>query len=534
MAYADLRHFLSKLEEMGELRRVQQEVDWKYEIGAWTRYSDDLRPQGPALLFENIKGYPKGYRVLTDAVGSYRRLAIALEADPDMSKKDLIDLFRERLKTRLKPNLLSTGPVKENILKGDDIDLLKFPVPWWSPRDGGRFIGTWHGVVSKDPRTKEVNMGMYRVEVQGKNICTVGFLPGQHLGIHFAQKQLSREPLEVAVVIGADETIPIVSSSGIPYGLSEFEVAGGLRKEPISLVKCETVDLEVPANAEIVLEGKLYTDMEHRLPEGPFGEYLGYHGGSIRMRPILELSCIMHRNDPILRGSMGGRPTTEWAILYSVNGAAHGLNMFDQWGPAGVKAINNVVETGGVIVTIIQMSPFYVGHSREVARSWLTSQVGFGSKVVIVVDDDIDPFDLGQVFWAFGSRTQGSRDIEVWPFCKTSRSDPSVPRDRAEYTDRVIIDATKKLDYPYVKQYDGHWAPVAVPPKEIMDLVSLKWKKEFDEPVSEEEIERKQKEIEEVFHKKWEEWRRQHYELTEEEKQKELTISYPKLGGEME
>lgn len=249
------------------------------------------------------------------------------------------------------------------------------------------------------------------------------------------------------------------------------------------------------------------------------------------MRPVLEVNCILHRNDPILRGSLGGKPETEWAVFSSVNIPAQGLNMFDERGPAGVRAINNLAEAGGFIVTVIQISPYYVGHSREVARSWLCSQVGTWSKVVVVVDDDVDPFDLGQVFWAMGSRTQGSRDIEVWNFCKTSRSDPSVPRDRAEYTDRVIIDATKKLDYPYVKQYDGHWAPVAVPPREIMELVDLKWKKEFGQPFPEEKLREKERRMDEI-HKKWETWRAEHYIMTEEERKRELTLSYPKLGGE--
>jgi len=528
MPYQDLRELITRLEDMGELKRIRQEVDWRYEIGAWIRYSDDLKPKGPALLFEKIKGYPDGYRVFAGGCGSYRRLAIALEADPDISVQGLIDLFRNRLKNKIKPNLINFGPVKENILKGKDVDLFKFPTPWWNHRDGGRYIGCWHGVVTKDPSTGYVNVGTYRVQVQGRNLCTIGFLPGQHIGGHFAQKEMSKEPLEAAVVIGADETVALAAASGVPLGVCEYEVAAGLRGEPISLVKCETVDLEVPANAEIVLEGKLYTDIEHRLPEGPYGEYLGYHGGGIRMRPVFEVTCIMHRHDPILRGSLGGKPITEWAISLSVDIAAHGLTLFEERGPAGVKAINNVPEAGGAIITIIQMSPFYVGHSREVARSWLSSQVGTWSKVVVVVDDDIDPFDLGQVFWALGSRTQGSRDIEVWNFCKTSRSDPSVPRGHGEYTDRVIIDATKKLDYPYVKQYDGHWAPVAVPSKEMMELVELKWRKEFGQSFSEAELKEKE-EMMEAFHKKWEKWRNEHYTLTEEEKKRELTLSYPKL-----
>lgn len=529
MAFSDLREYVHKLEELGELKRVKQEVDWKYEIGAWTRHVYDMNPSGPALLFENVKGYDKSYKVLTNAVGSHKRVAMALGIDPEVSKRELILMVTERLKGRIKPILVKTGSVQENVHLGKEINLFEFPAPWFYPRDGGRFIGTWHGVVSKDPETEKVNVGCYRVQVQDRDKCTIGFTPGHHMGIHFARKELTGDPLEVALVIGAEEAVPIISAIGIPYGLSEYEVVGGIRGQPLLLVKCNTVDLEVPADAEIVIEGKLHTDVQHRLPEGPFGEYLGYHGGGIRMRPMLEVTCIMHRNEPILRSHLTGKPPTESNIMDSIVKSAEGFLMFSEQGPAGVKAINNAVEAGGTIVTIIQMSPYYVGHSREVARLWLSQGVGASSKLVIIVDDDIDPFDLGQVFWALGSRTQGSRDVEVLKYCKTSRSDPSVPRGQGEYTDRMIIDATKKLDYPYDNLYEGHWAPVAVPPRHIMELVALKWRKEQGESVVRYEIERITKELQEVHYKQWEDWRDKHYVLTQEQKDKDLGLSYPSL-----
>ena len=529
MSYASLRDFIEKLEELGELRRVTQEVDYKYEIGAWTYHACNLDPPGPALLFENVRGYDKSYRVLTNVHGTYRRLAIALGLDPDASKVTLINTFRERLKGQVKPYIVETGPVKENIHIGNNVNLLEFPTPWWHPRDGGRYIGTWHGVVSKDPESSRINMGTYRVQIQDKDKCTIGFLPGQHIGFHFSKRQSAGDTLEVAVVIGADETVPIIACTGIPFGVCEYDVIGSMRQEPLPLVRCNTVDLEVPANAEIVIEGRLHTSVEQRLPEGPFSEYLGYHGGSIRMRPILEVTCIMHRNDPILRGSLSGKPKREGAIVNSIQGAAEGLAMFDEQGPAGVKLINNLPEAGGQIVTIIQIKPYYIGHSWQVARTWLSHQIGQHSKLVIIVDDDIDPFNLGEVFWALGSRTQGGRDTEVWKFCKTSRSDPSVPRDRGEYTDRLIIDATKKLDYAYEPLYGGHWAPVAVPPREMLKVVGLKWKKEVNEEISQMEIDKAVRELRDVHYKRWEEFRDKHYALTPEMRERELALSYPRL-----
>ena len=530
MAYADLRELLEKLEAIGELKRVKQEVHWKYEIGAWSYYMCNLDPPGPAVLFERVTGYDKRYTVVSNVLASYRRIAVALGLDPDVSKQELINVYRERLKGRIKPVLVQTGPVKENVHLGADINLFEFPVPYWHPRDGGRFIGVWHGVVSKDPETGKTNMGTYRVQVQGKDKCTIGFLPGQHIGFHFAKKEIAGEPLEVAVVIGAEETVPLIACCGIPFGVEEYDVVGSMRREALPLVKCSTVDLEVPATAELVIEGRLYTDIEHRMPEGPFGEYLGHHGGGVRMRPIMEVTCIMHRNNPILRGALTGKPQMEPGVVGSVQRAAQGLALFDEQGPGGVKAVNNAPEAGGEIITIIQMTPFYVGHSRQVARTWLSHQNGQHSKMVIVVDADVDPFNLGQVFWAMGSRTQGSRDFEVWKYCKTSRSDPSVMKSQGEFTDRVIIDATKKLDYPYEPFYGGHWAPVAVPPKEMLQLVDLKWRKEQGETVAEGEINTKSHDLFEIRDKQWEAYRQEHFVLTEERRKQEIALSYPRFG----
>lgn len=528
MAYPDLRAFIAKLDSIGELARVRQEVDWDCEVGAWLRHAIDMRPPGPAVLFENIKGYDKSYRIFAGAVATARRFATALELDPETPVRDLVNVFKDRIGARIRPILVDTGPVKECIHTGSEVDVLEFPTPFWTPRDGGRFIGTWHGVLSKDAVTGRRNMGTYRVQIQGRNLCSVGFLPQAHLGYHFAQRAEPGQTLDVAVIIGADETIPMAAASGLPLGVDEYEAAGGLRLEPVELVKCETVDLEVPANAEIVLEGKLHTD--RRVPEGPFGEYTGYHGGSIRMRPVIEVTGIMHRKDPIYRGSLAGKPPTELSRFAQIQQSAIGMRLYDDVGPKGVTAINCVPEASGLSLVVIQMKPYYVGHARDVGRMWMSGPAGNAVKLVVIVDEDVDPYDLGQVWWAIATRTQASRDFEVHPFGRSSRSDPSIPRDRGEYTDVVLIDATKKLDYPYVEAWGGHWAPVTMPPDELMDLARLKWQSELaGQTVSTEEIARRQKEIDEVIKPYWEAWRAKYYVMSQEEQAKELGLSYPHL-----
>lgn len=531
MAYQDLREFIDFLNGQGELLKVPIPVHWMYEIGGWIRKSMDSRPRGPALLFENIKGYPPGYRVFSGGVGSYPRFAMALGLSSETPPKEIIHIFKERCKKPVQPRLVKTGPVKENILMGDQIDLLKFPVPWWTPRDGGRYIGTWHGIVTKDGETGTRNVGMYRMMIHDKQHTGVGFLPFSQMGYHYAQRERVGKPLEIAVVIGADETVPAVAGTGFPPGVDEFTMAGALREEPLDLVKCETVDLEVPANAELILEGLLLP--HERKPEGPFGEHTGYHGGGVRMRPIFQVTAVTHRHNPIFRGCLLGKPITEDHILYDIGVSSVALRMFETHGPEGVTAVHCPPEGDSISSAVIQMKPHYIGHSRNVGRTMLSSSVGKYTKYVILVDEDIDPFDLGQVWWAMITRTQGGRDIEVLRFGTTSRSDPSVPRDQAEFTDKVIIDATKKLDYPYNKIWGGHWAPTGMPPKTVLELADLKWKRLLKEDRSVDgKIEDLTRYMETELFEKWEKWRKEAYTLSEQDQAKELFLSYPILREE--
>ncbi len=337
MAYEDLRSFIAVLEAEGELLRIPIEVDWEYELGGWIRKSVDMRPKGPALLFENIKGYSPEQRVFSCGVDSYPRFALALGLPKTTHPREIIDVFRERLKKPISPTIVGTGPVKENILIGRDVDLYRFPVPIFSPRDGGRYIGTWCGIISKSPDSRTANSGMYRVMVHDRTSAGIGFLPFSHLGYHYSLSERANKPLELAIVIGADEVVSMVAAMGFPHDRDEMHYAGALREAPVKLVKCETVDLEVPANAEIVIEGVLLP--RQRRPEGPFSEHTGYHGGPVRMRPIFQVTAILHRNDPISRVCMSGKPSNESHSLTSISFSSAALDMFDRHGPPGVTSV---------------------------------------------------------------------------------------------------------------------------------------------------------------------------------------------------
>jgi 4-hydroxy-3-polyprenylbenzoate decarboxylase len=263
MAYRDLRQFLTRLDEAGEIQHVTREVDWNLEMGAIIRHAYDLK--APAPLFERIKGYPSGRRVIGGSMAMsrkpkapYARLATALEMNPESSPLEIMDEYIARRKNPIKPVLVRTGPCKENIQTGSEVDLFKFPAPFLHEGDGGRYIGTWHITITKDPETGWVNWGMYRLMIHDRNTLGGIFSPQQHMGIHFFQKsEPKNRPLEFAIAIGNEPLTTLMGAVRFPVGVSEVEIAGALRREPVELVKCETVDLEVPATAEVVIEGEL-------------------------------------------------------------------------------------------------------------------------------------------------------------------------------------------------------------------------------------------------------------------------------------
>src|SRR4030042_122638 len=312
MAIKDLREWLEVLEKEGELARIKAKVDWNLEIGGITQEVFDR--EGPALLFENIKDYEGALckRFFTGALATYPRAALMLGVPKNTPPKELISLWRKRSKNLIKPKVLSSGPCKENIIKGDEIDLLKqFPVPLWHKHDGGRYIGTFDGVVTKDRDSEWLNVGNYRRMVHNKNQVGITFPIGQHIWMHWRSYRKKGEKIPIAIAAGWHTILPAVACSHVPPGVCEYEVMGGLMGEPIEVVKCETSDLLVPASAEVVFEGTIDTNFDSFQKEGPFGEYTGYYCTVPSKRPVVTSDLIIFRNDPILQGTLEGVPINE-------------------------------------------------------------------------------------------------------------------------------------------------------------------------------------------------------------------------------
>jgi UbiD family decarboxylase len=479
MPFMDMRQWITLLEKDNELRRITAEVDWDREIGAVSRRV--LEKKGPALLFESIKGYGKGARctkLFTGGLGDRRRLALALGFPKEVSNPELVQYVMKKNKETIPPRVVRTGPVKDIVLKGADIDQNQFPVPKWQYREGGRYIHTFSGIVTRDPDTRVMNVGIYRGMVSRPD--TAPFLlikGGQHWGQHFVKYAAKGEPMPVACIIGWDPIMPFLAGSPIPAGVCEYDVMGAYRGEAAELVKCETVDLEVPASAEIVLEGFISDDPDTYEMEGPFGEFTGYVSDVPTKRPTMKVTCITHRRDPIFRGSLEGTlpgSYSENSVMSSVQRAAIAWNILNGAGIPGIRDVYVHPITNGVNICI-QIRKHYQGQPKQIAAAlWGNSAAQYRYKNVIVVEEDIDVSSYEQIDWAFAHRVNaGEEGIVVFPGIFGSPIDPSTPladRDVSRLGtglwNRVLIDATRSWKFERKAEWSNERFPPTVRPAE--------------------------------------------------------------------
>ncbi len=462
----DLRDFIKVVEEKGQLARVKAEVDWNLELSHIAKLNEEKG--GPALLFENVKGYDSP--VLTSAYTTTQRLAIAMRAPLESSLVDLMRIWVERTKPEklIPPKWVDTGPCKENKMEGDEVDLTKFPVPKFYPRDGGRYFGTAHFVVTKDPDTGWVNLGTYRLQLLGKNKLGTQFIKGKHADIMLKKYQAMGKPMPVAVVIGGDPLMFLMGASRVSAGICEYDIAGGIIGEPIEVVKCETCDLPVPATAEIVVEGEV--DPNKFMEEGPFGEYTGYYSGvGTHPRNYIDVKCVTYRNNPIFHSTTVGRAVTDTHMVMGLTyGATLWQQLVNEMRIPGIKSVYCPPEGAGRFIAIISVKTMYPGHANQVLTAAISCEMGaYGLKTVIVVDDDIDAWDLPRVLYAVAFRAQPNR-CEIIKRGRSTPLDPSLPVDQRDITGRLLIDAT----IPY--EWKEKPIPITLDP-EVEKKVRARW-----------------------------------------------------------
>ncbi|MEK0359945.1 MAG: menaquinone biosynthesis decarboxylase [Nitrosopumilus sp.] len=447
MPIEDIHEFITELEKNGELKRVKTEVDSNLEIAEILRR--EMYSNGSAILFENVKGYDMP--VLGNAFGSIKRLEIGLEMTDfteigqriaDMTKMDIPSGFLNKIKKLPElskmassfPKAETKGPVTEITSTDASFDDLPILKSW--PNDAGRFI-TLGLVATKHPETGVRNLGVYRMQIIDKTHAIMHWQKHKR-GAHHGDISKDRgEKIPVAIIIGGEPATIFSSIAPVPEGLDKYLFAGITRKEGIKTVKCKTIDLDVPANAEIVLEG--YVDPEDTRDEGPFGDHTGYYTPAEPF-PTFTLTGIMRRKDPIYVTTVVGKPILEDAYIGKVIERSF-LPLIQMLQP---EVVDYSMPAAGWFqgLAIISIKKRYPGQAKKVMMGlWGMGQLSL-TKMFVVVDDDINVHDMNDVIWAITTRTDAARDTIIINNTPTDTLDPASPL--VNLGSKMGIDATQK------------------------------------------------------------------------------------------
>ncbi len=470
MSFKDMRGFIEECEKAGQLKRITGEVDWNLELSTIAKLNEEKK--GPALLFENVKDHDSP--VITSVCTTTERLSMIMGQPLDSTLVDLMRVWVEKAETKVPPKYVdpASAPCKENIMMGDDVDLLKFPTPHFYPLDGGRYFGTAAFVITKDPDSGWVNIGTYRLQLHDKNHLGTQFIKGKHSDIMLKKYQAMGKPMPVAVVVGCDPIMFLMGAARVSAFDSEYDLAGSIRGEAIEIVETETNGLPVPATAEIVVEGEV--DADAFMDEGPFGEYTGYYSGvGSDPRNFIKVNCVTYRNNPVFWGTTVGRAVTDTHMTMALT---YGSTLWQQLVAMkipGIQAVYCPPEGSGRFLAIISVKQMYPGHADQVLTAAISTEMGaYGLKTVIVVDEDIDPWDISRVMYALSFRAQPNR-AQIIKRGRSTPLDPSLPINAREITGRLLLDATIpydwkdkpipiELDPEVVERVKGRWSELGL------------------------------------------------------------------------
>ncbi|MCC7411766.1 MAG: phenylphosphate carboxylase subunit beta [Gammaproteobacteria bacterium] len=443
----DLRSYIAALERHGELHRVTTEVDWNLELCHVSKVNEERK--GPALLYENVKDYP-GIPVFTSAFTTVKRLAISLEQDPSLSMSQLAQKWMQlTTKELVKPQFVKSPQVMENVVEGDDVDLYKFPVPWFYPDDGGRFFVTSGYLVTKDPDTGWTNLGTYRSQVLGKNILGSQIIKGKHGDMHMKKYQARGELMPAAAVVGCDPVLFLAGSTLVSAQVDEYDIAGALRQRPVPVFKSELTGLTLPANAEIIAEG--FIDPNELMDEGPFGEYTGYYSGNKGKeypKPVLRVKRILYRNNPVMWSTTVGKPINDIHMIQSLNRTSTLWHDLEMMKVPGIQSVYIPPESCGRFWAVVSVKQMYPGHSNHVGNAVIASTTGhYGLKGVITVDHDIHAEDWDRIWWALSTRFDPARSVQIINRGRSTPLDPGLPIEAREIVSRVLMDACTPYEW---------------------------------------------------------------------------------------
>jgi len=466
MPYADLRTFLNKLESSGKLHRITKPVDKDWEIAAVAKAAFEMipEPSRPALLFERITGFDMP--LVLGALGGSRDIyCMALECQIDQVHRK----WAEAELHPIAPIRVAKGLVQENVFQNDKVDLRCLPIPTWTVGEDPAPYVTSGYVITKDPESGIVNMGVYRIQLKGPRELGlfINYLQGGRE--HVEKNNKLGRPTPVAIVIGAEPVTGLVSVTRVSPDLDEMAVAGALRREAVEVVPCVTVDLDVPANAEIVIEGIIAANTLEE--EGPFGEYTGYMGPK-SMSYRVDVQCLTYRNNPIYQAVSSQMPPSESSCIRSIGRESALQKHLVEVLRLPVRDVHLFEASGAAAYLVISLKKTHPAQPRTAMFAAWSYAPQFG-KFTVVVDDDIDIRDPNMVNWALSFRVQPEKDAFIIAGTAAVQLDPSQAREDVLQQDpsrrlssKIGIDATRKHAYP----------AIAMPPKEHLDRVRKDWK----------------------------------------------------------
>lgn len=469
MIFNDNREFIKVLKNSGDVVAIKDEIDWDGEAGAILRRSTEGR--APAPFFENIRDYP-GHRMFGGALATNRRLAIALGLPPNTRQKKLQKELENKTEKLVKPAIVKDAPCKENKLLGDEVDLFRFPAPIVHSGDGGRYIGSWHSVITKDPSSDWVNWGMYRTMVYNRKRLSILFNLGNDGGWMWYGKFLpQKKSMPFAIAIGSDPLCLLATVASLRKGESEVDYAGALRGKSVELVKCETNDLYVPARAEIILEGEISPRIV--ITEGPFGEYTGYRTPGEKKHLGL-VKAITYRNEPITTFSNPGIPQDDGIIYNMTTSVAvkkglerHGVPVTDVYSPP--EAVNFILVVGVKSST-----------DNMVRRITEYIQRGVGPETkVFIVDSDIDVFDMSQVLHAFATKCHPGHGIYLDKYPYNNKLNPHLSIEERDTNQGfgVVFDCTWPASWSRETEVPPRVSFKEMYPEDMTRKIEKNWKR---------------------------------------------------------
>jgi vanillate/4-hydroxybenzoate decarboxylase subunit C len=463
MAYKDFRDFLSTLEKEGQLLKISQEVMPEPDLGSAARAISNLGDSTPALLFNNINGYQNA-TIAMNVIGSWPNHALMMGLPKNTPVKEQFFEFARRFSQFPVPvKRENTAPfqeceITENINLFDILPLFRL-----NEGDAGFYIDK-AVVISRDLNDPDhfgkQNVGIYRMQVKGKDRLGIQPIPQHDIAIHLRQAEERGQNLQVAIALGCEPVITTVASSPLLYDQSEYEMAGAIQGEPYKVVKAKLSDLDLPWGAEVVLEGEILAG--EREYEGPFGEFTGAYSGG-RSMPVIQIKRVYHRKNPIFEHLYLGIPWTEIDYMLGLNTCVPIYQQLKDAFPEEIVAVNAMYTYG--LVAIISTKSRYGGFAKAVGMRALTTPHGLVCcKMVIVVDEDVDPFNLPQVMWALSTKMHPKHDVIIIPDLSVIALDPA--SEPPGITHKMILDATT----PIAPETRGHYSqPIDSP------LETKKW-----------------------------------------------------------